>query len=217
MYIDESSIVYINDHPVFVVRNLFDDEERKDLVDRISKSEEHADSFKMWSRINHGMGPNGIPQNILQKLTGIAHKYKNDRLKYRDHTCFKYDKKYGGVTQLPPHTDAPTIAQFSIDYQVSSNVDWPLYVEGMKFTLKDNDALVMSGYSHVHWREQKILQDGEFVEMINLHFAEDDFSEQAASGKIKQGHMPNAMEIYGPTDYNCVSPDQRDHSRCSHD
>ena len=73
------------------------------------------------------------------------------------------------VPNLRPHFDAFSEPRFTFDYQLDSNVDWPIYVEGKEFILKNNEALTFSGTHQVHWRPKKDFVLGEFIEMIFCH------------------------------------------------
>lgn len=70
---------------------------------------------------------------------------------------------------LTPHFDGFPEPRFTFDYQIRSNIDWPLYVEGKEFVLKDNQALTFSGTHQVHWRSHHDFKPGEFVDMVFCH------------------------------------------------
>lgn len=60
---------------------------------------------------------------------------------------------YGPEGVCPLHTDRPQ-CQFTIDLQISSNGDWPIYVDETPYTLKDGEALCYSGTGQPHYRKQ---------------------------------------------------------------
>lgn len=93
---------------------------------------------------------------------------------------------------LTPHFDGFPEPRFTFDYQIRSNVDWPLYVEGKKFVLKDNQALTFSGTHQVHWREPYDFKPGEFVEMIFCHLYLND-----ESMKNSEEHFENMRRRVG--------------------
>ena len=222
---------------VIVLRDFLSESEVAELKEAIrlvrdnEQPEHEVLEFKHWSRINHGIH---IPQSVFNKFQAAAHKYGDKSLKFTHQTSFRYQPDLGGTTQCPPHTDGNE-TQFSMDYQVDANVEWPLWVEGKKYVLGNNDVLIMSGRSQVHWREEKHLKDGEYCDMFILHFAEPGYLEKQEQGLIQNAPETSykmAEEMYspkldgttiqgnGPEDSKsnvCVSKDQIDHSQCSHD
>jgi hypothetical protein len=220
-----NSLMALNfDQDIFIVKNLLTDSEREELKAAIDESRRpeggNVSEFKFWSRINSNIK---IPDSTMNKFHAIALEHGDPSLNFSAQTCFRYDPKYasvGGLTQCPPHNDGGYKVQFSIDYQVESNVSWPLWVEGKEYILEDNDALVFSGRSHVHWRDDQVLNDGEFVDMYIMHFTQPGYEELDKAGKIK--HFPkesidNAWSMYKPLKpYECKSTDQYDHSMCDH-
>lgn len=122
-----------------------------------------------------------LPESIIEKVTGIARSVSgNDRLVLGEYCHARYNNvtsncgKFHYKPSLFPHYDE-TFKQprFTFDYQIQSNVEWPLIVEPDKsFTLKDNQAVTFSGTHQIHWREPKHFQDNEFVEMVFFHFVD---------------------------------------------
>ena len=85
----------------------------------------------------------------------------------------RYSPKYG-TTTLPPHIDR-NACTYTIDYQLGSSVDWPLYINSEKVTLKDNEAAVYLGEDELHWRNEfPTKSHNDFVEMIFFHYVEPD-------------------------------------------
>jgi hypothetical protein len=209
---------------VFIIKNFLSQDEiielKKCIENQRSGRVEHIppEIFKHWSRVNGQIDV--IPDSIFKKFQDVAHRYGSYNLEFTHQTIFKYEKKYGGVTQCPPHMDGNS-TQFSMDYQVDSNVEWPLFVEGKKYLLKNNDVLIMSGRSQVHWREEKELNDEEYCDMFIMHFAEPDYLEKQEKGLIKNSTLESlekAQNSYNKNYYKnlCVSIDQLDHSECHH-
>ncbi len=222
---------------VMVLKNFLLESEVAELKEAIRLVREHKQpehevlEFKHWSRINHGIH---IPDSVFKKFQEAAWQYGDPSLQFTHQTSFIYKPELGGTTQCPPHTDGHQ-TQFSMDYQVEANVEWPLWVEGEKYVLQDNDVLIMSGRSQVHWREEKHLQEGEYCDMFILHFAEPDYLDKQEKGLIQNAPETSykmAEEMYSPTLEGttlqgndpedskpnvCVSKDQIDHSQCSHD
>jgi hypothetical protein len=208
-----------------IVKNLLTSSEQKELKDQVRKIRtgeiEHPEvsQFQWWGRINHSIN---IPGNILKKFLDVAHTEGSPELEMTDHASFCYDIKYGDYTQLPPHLDAPK-NQLQMDYQLESNASWPIYVEGEKFVLEDNDVLLFAGGYQMHWREEKTLSPGEFVDMFDISFAVPNFQERYDNGEFATSseHIDirhqRALKIQNPIKRGiCISRDQLDHSNCNH-
>ena len=108
-----------------------------------------------------------VPKEITDKLVAyvdsLGHKI------VRVESMFsRYSNKFG-TPRLTPHFDIgePSI---TIDYQIRSNVSWPIVVDGVVYDLLDNDALIMHSSNTVHWRPPQIILDEEYVDMVFFRF-----------------------------------------------
>lgn len=208
-----------------IIKNLLSDQERQELKDAIHSVREgqiewsEKVQFEWWGRINHSIP---IPESVMRKFLEVAHREGSPELERTDHASFCYDIKYGDYTQLPPHLDAPK-NQFQMDYQVESNTKWAIVVEGERFELEDNDVLLFAGGYQMHWREEKTLQPGEYVDMFDISFAVPNFQERYDAGEfaVSPEHIDirhaRALGIQKPIKRGeCRSTDQIDHSMCNH-
>lgn len=82
----------------------------------------------------------------------------------------RYTLDSGNQPWLPPHYDKvfqkPMI---TVDIQMSGNIDWPVYVNGNRYSLQDNQALVFSGTHQIHWRPKIKLEKDQYLDMIFCH------------------------------------------------
>jgi len=84
---------------------------------------------------------------------------------------FEYSKKHGNP-KLSPHKDlTEEYVDLHADYQLESNTDWALDVNGTSVTLKDNELIIFDGSRQIHSRPFKKFNDGEFVKMILFRFS----------------------------------------------
>ena len=111
-----------------------------------------------------------LPDEIMIKINGIA-KNIDANLKFASDYYVEYSSAYGKPC-LPVHTDS-VHNKLVIDYQLESNIDWSIYVDGNRFNLKDNDALTINVNSQAHWRPQRKFSDGESLKMIFFHFLDE--------------------------------------------
>jgi hypothetical protein len=112
-----------------------------------------------------------IPEEIYQVTYEYALSLNKDCVPY-SFIFSRYSKKYGEPKLLPHIDNAHT--DFTIDYQIESNIDWSIYVENNKYLLKDNDALLFASSDLMHWREPRIFKEDEYVDMIFFHFVHKD-------------------------------------------
>jgi hypothetical protein len=107
--------------------------------------------------------PKEIIDGLIDYVDSLGHKV------IRVESMFSRYSREFGIPRLTPHFDIgdPSI---TIDYQIKSNVTWPIAVDGIMYNLIDNDALVMHSSNTVHWRPPQIILDKEYVDMIFFRF-----------------------------------------------
>jgi hypothetical protein len=82
----------------------------------------------------------------------------------------RYSLEYG-IPRLIPHKDNSN-TDFTIDYQLRSNIEWPIVIENKEYMLKDNDALIFKSSDYSHWRTPMIFKEGDFIDMVFFHFVD---------------------------------------------
>lgn len=161
-----------------IVKNVLNENEVLQLKEIIKNSEKFEQTSWCRDIINIE-----IPETILQKFKNIAHEYGHKDLELSYQVYVKYKKIKNNNPQCPPHVDNSD-TQFSIDYQLDSNIAWPLVVEENDHLLSNNDLLIMSAKSQVHWRPEKIFNENDYCEMIILHFVLNSYRLREAKGLI---------------------------------
>lgn len=138
------------------------------------------------------------PINIIQKLKKLALEYVNDPdLELTHYQYLDYYGKYGNGNSpmLPPHLDTENYyTKVSIDYQMSSNIDWAVVVEGQKFFLKNNEVLVFEAAERIHWRDPIILKEDDRCEVIVFHFSNKYDHKPYAEKQMEQEERKNIIE-----------------------
>lgn len=116
-----------------------------------------------------------VPEDIEQKLLATAKEFIDDPdIELTHYQYLDYYGKYGNGNspKLPPHLDTENYyTKISIDYQMNSNIDWAVVVEGEKFTLRNNEVLVFEAADRIHWRDPIILKPEDRSEVIVFHFS----------------------------------------------
>ena len=161
-----------------VIENLLTDSEISDLYSSIKKPYKNYVMDLHVQQISDFRMPKSIEDKIISHvenitgLSGFELEYQFSRYELLD-----VDGKVE-VPNLRPHFDTFTEPRFTFDYQLGSNIDWPIYVEGKKFILKNNQALTFSGTHQIHWRPARDFVIGEFLEMVFCHLYLKDSSTQ---------------------------------------
>lgn len=158
----------------YVLKNFLDQEDINAIINlaQVEFNNNHINYYPETGRaivsIENGM--KRFYPNIIEKIENIASKeYKTD-LKIKRAGYMKYSKEYG-IPALHPHIDA-YVGQVVFDYQVRSNIDWAVVVEGRSYTLKDNDALMFSGEDQAHWREILNFNDDNYLDILVFNLAD---------------------------------------------
>lgn len=110
---------------------------------------------------------NMLSEDIKDRLLSLAKECTGEDLILSNLGYSLYSPEYG-TPELKPHIDGND-TEFVIDYQLSSNVDWDVYVEGERYSLKDNQAITFAGSDQIHWRPIKKFNSGDRLEMIYFH------------------------------------------------
>lgn len=108
-----------------------------------------------------------IPEDIL---TSIQNYFNNNNLILESCYFAHYSLQFG-IPKLAPHLDNHS-AQYTIDYCLDSNCDWPVVVEGKEFLIPINGALTIDTNKQFHWRKPKKFTENEYVKMIFFHFTD---------------------------------------------
>lgn len=162
-----------------IVKNFFSPEEEKQLRDLVEQnrllpynSSKYAPMIiEQMSRMQIQFD---VPPNIEAKLLKLAKEFVDEDLVLSHFQYLDYYGKYGNGNspKLPPHLDVENYyTKVSIDYQMRSNIDWAVVVEGNKFILKDNEVLVFEAADRIHWRDPIILKENDRCEVIVFHFS----------------------------------------------
>lgn len=166
------------DLPNVIIDNVLTQEEISTIFEIVSKTE----SQNFHNELAYNSWHIQLPNSLVEKFTKHAESVAGVPLKLEEYNFSRYEKvtsscgKYTFNPLLFPHTDeAFQSDRFTFDYQIRSNVQWPItvdnWVEEKDYTLQDNQALTFSGTHQVHWRPKREFVEGEFIELIFLHFA----------------------------------------------
>lgn len=113
------------------------------------------------------------PEDIKEKLEGFASQLCGEPVIMSHNSYLDYDAHYAGESpSLPPHRDFDNYYSLvTFDYLISKTVDWAIVIEGQKYYLNVGDMLVFDGAGLVHWRENIMLNAGDSVKLLTMHFS----------------------------------------------
>jgi hypothetical protein len=157
-----------------IVKNVLTHEQRYRLYQNISVTSGKT----LLPDIAQQMTPFRPDKDILQVFIDIMKKETGTEFVLADMCFARYELLDTGTEKmlkprLGPHKDVlfkkPRI---TLDYQVSSNIDWDIMIEDRSYGLKDNDLLIFSGTDQFHSRPEREFKKGEYMDLLFMHFSE---------------------------------------------
>lgn len=167
-----------------VYENFYTPEEKQQLdnyiVDIVYKSKNYAmekalgryygviqDKFMSYDAI--GM----FPENLLNKTKIFAEQHFGiNSLEIFDIIIIKYCTDNNLIPKLDMHKDGGILTKYTIDYQHSSNIVWPVIVEDQEYTISDNGVLTFIGTKQMHGRNNRVFDKQDYVQNIFFQFIE---------------------------------------------
>lgn len=155
------------------IKQLLTDEQRLSVID-------YATGLR-WVEDSWGRMTCNIPTDDVAHLSPLYKKgidaavsvFKADNIVPTYFKFAKYSLRYG-MPRVPPHIDE-NACTFTVDIQLGSTIDWPIYVDLEEHVMSDGDALLYMGESELHWRPQYAGQTNEdYVTMLFMHYAKMD-------------------------------------------
>lgn len=121
------------------------------------------------------------PESIRKKLEDFASKIVGEEVFMYHNSYLSYNKKHNIIAnpKLPVHYDSDNyFSKLTMDYQLYTNIDWPIVIEDKSFSLEYGDLLIFWGAGQAHWREPVLFKEGNNTEVLTMHFStKKDFEE----------------------------------------
>lgn len=152
-------------HPILLESEIFTDKDKSDIASLIA-SKTLANKNYVDERHRREVGRWKALREYAEKLIPIARQVFNDPTLLPTYNVYL---KYGADSHLSMHKDQNACV-YTIDYCVSENVDWPLIVEGQRFSIPAGRALAFMGGHDLHGRGPIPDRDDALVENIMFHF-----------------------------------------------
>lgn len=197
-----------------IIKNFFSKEDLDEVYNLISEGKrlEGKDDFHaplvlpLMARQQIELKMEG---KFLEKLESWASEFTGEPLKMTHNSYLSYNKRHNPEKwpKLPPHFDSDNYyTKLTIDYQLESNVDWPVVIdvngELQSFNLEFGDLLVFWGAGAIHWREPKVLDFGDNCEVLTVHFSNwDDHINLNTEARTKEAREARMTEWKEKTKY----------------
>lgn len=113
------------------------------------------------------------PESIEETMNSLCKPIHQDEIKLAHYSYIDYNLKYGDgryEPSLPPHIDSnENLVTFN--YQLDGNIDWDIYIDNERYSLKTGDAIIFSAVNQVHWRPKRQWQEGDFLEIVTFDYS----------------------------------------------
>lgn len=89
---------------------------------------------------------------------------------------YAFVASYQDGAEVPRHRDREQ-CRYTLDLCLEDrggDADWPLWIEGTPWVLRENEAILYRGTEQIHWRDRK--PDGKVANLVFFHFVDEDFA-----------------------------------------
>lgn len=114
-----------------------------------------------------------ILKEYAEKLTESARSIFESKSLLPTYTLFSHYEATDEIPSLYRHKD-DNACTYTIDLCLYQTEPWDLWVDGVAYTLNENQALAYYGNDQLHWREEFPNLKNQQVAMVFFHFAEPD-------------------------------------------
>lgn len=159
-------------NPPKILDNLFDDKEYDNLKNSFLnyKNFSFQPGFSRYVVSDNSMQ---ILSEYSQKLIPIARGVFNSQELLPTYTLFAHYEGSNPPPSLYKHKD-DNACTYTIDMCLYQKEPWSLFVDGVPYTLNENQALAYYGNDQLHWREKFPNPGINHVAMVFFHFADPD-------------------------------------------
>jgi hypothetical protein len=166
-----------------LIKDLFSSEDLVELHRIINLKEHTLDEPDMGRTLHNldSLQKSYLGKKVIKMVSDIVG--KNLKMTSEGYAVYK---KELGIPSLSPHVDG-SFTEYILDYQVDSNIEWPIIVEEEPVFLKDNEAVLFSSKYDFHWRPKKEFNDKDFISMIFFHFVDVDNPDAAGQINLSDG------------------------------
>lgn len=163
-----------------IIKDLFSEEQINTILYKLKSSSRMVDEkhgrYTSSIKASNGKREDDSAIVLSSDIHACINKIASDSFSKTAKQSYIKSAKYSGFLNpepnLPAHLD-DNACSYTIDYQLSSNVEWDVHINGKAYTLRDNWAVLYDGENDLHWREKFPANNPlSFVHMIFFHFVE---------------------------------------------
>lgn len=126
---------------------------------------------------------------VLDRVMEIMKDATDIDIELPDFHFAKYAASSGYRPQLYPHYDTHlTVPHLTLSIQIGGTFQWPIFIDGKKYVLNDNQGLLFSGTHQIHWRENVDFGENDYNDVLLCQFKIKD-SENLSEDHIKYMEM----------------------------
>lgn len=156
----------------YLIKNFFNEEEIA-TIKNAGIVNAHDTRISIGRSVTQVLEPLLVSKDpIVEKIQNKAKELYNKEYKIVTDGLMEWSLKYG-EPRLQPHMD-DSLGEVVFDCQIDSNIDWPIYVDGTEYLLKDGDALFFNGETSDHWRPIREFSEGEYVQIVIFNLIPED-------------------------------------------
>jgi hypothetical protein len=198
-----------------IIKNIFTESEINDLYNLINTVNLEEKTF-VQKIFCHRAYFVTLPDSVLDKIKDVAKANFGPDIELTEVSFarYSYDMYRDGLAKVPPslypHCDnAFHEPRLTIDFQIKSNIDWPIIVEDREYLIKDNEAVSFSGTHQVHWRPHVEWQEDNFVDLIFTHFTPKGVESNILDSDIEHHTRMKKLTEYYLDKWNEIAPENQ--------
>jgi hypothetical protein len=156
-----------NFNPI-IVKDIFSADQIKRIYDAVNNTKIENTHLQKWA--GHRAWDTKFDKDIEDSITEKAKEHFGDNISLcGDYSFARYSPSYGYVCKLFPHYDTRDYQRITFDIQLNASEEWAIVVEGNRYVLENNQALMFAGTQQIHWRENKQINQEASIDMIFCH------------------------------------------------
>ena len=112
-----------------------------------------------------------MPKDIEYKLDQFAKPVYNGDIAMCHYNYIEYNLRFGDGNDpiLPPHLDGDENL-VTLNTNVGGNIDWDIFIDGIRYELPIGKTIVFAAINQVHWRPKRKFKDGEYLEILSVDY-----------------------------------------------
>jgi hypothetical protein len=193
-----------------IIKNFFSSEELNIINSIVNDAVEKSIKISFDNQEKHNIRPNEqyvyenqgrkdiyrlqFPNKIINKLVNEINKMTGKDLMFYSVQYTEYVGDLKGSPSLGVHSD-DSIIDYTLDYQLESNISWGIGINDSVYEIEDNDILLLNSVTTLHYRPVKKFKKDDYVKMLLFRFAEKDFP-RYTTPKLNQDQLNKINHLF---------------------